>query len=92
MLDGYQLRDNTLSVERAKFQLKGQYDPSLKPKRRKNYKAKQKKTCERFVFLIFNTLVTQDNLIICTYFIIDFLIGGQMPFEDSHFHVKKPLL
>lgn len=37
---------NALSVERAKFQLKGEYDPSLKPNWRKNHKAKQKKTCE----------------------------------------------
>ena len=34
-LDGGRLRDSTVRVERAKFTLKGQYDPTKKPKKRK---------------------------------------------------------
>ncbi|XP_034945620.1 HIV Tat-specific factor 1 homolog [Chelonus insularis] len=47
VLDGSQLRGKTLSVQRAKFQLKGQYDPALKPKRRKKDKERQKKIQEK---------------------------------------------
>lgn len=47
ILDGWQIRDKTLSVQRAKFQLKGAYDPSLKPKKKKKDKDKQKKIHER---------------------------------------------
>jgi len=35
ILDGSQIRGKTLSVQRAKFQMKGAYDPALKPKRKK---------------------------------------------------------
>lgn len=36
LLDGYDLRGNKLKVERAKFEMKGkEYDPSLKPKKKK---------------------------------------------------------
>lgn len=47
ILDGWQIRGHTLSVQRAKFQLKGEYNPALKPKRRKRDKDKQKKIHER---------------------------------------------
>jgi HIV Tat-specific factor 1 len=47
ILDGWQIRDNTLSVQRAKFQLKGAYDPALKPKRKKKDKDRQKKFEEK---------------------------------------------
>ncbi|XP_031784805.1 HIV Tat-specific factor 1 homolog [Nasonia vitripennis] len=49
ILDGWQMRDKTLSVQRAKFQLKGAYDPSLKPKRKKKDKDKQKKIHEKLL-------------------------------------------
>ena len=33
ILDGSELKGNTISVGRAKFELKGEYDPKLKPKK-----------------------------------------------------------
>ncbi|XP_043275183.1 HIV Tat-specific factor 1 homolog [Venturia canescens] len=47
LLDASQLRGKTLSVQRAKFQMKGKYDPGLKPKRKKNQKERQKKIQEK---------------------------------------------
>lgn len=48
LLDGYDLRGHRLSVERAQFQMKGVYDPSRKPKRRrKKDKEKIKKMQEK---------------------------------------------
>lgn len=35
LLDGYELRGHKLHVERAKFQMKGNFDPGLKPKKQK---------------------------------------------------------
>lgn len=35
ILDGYNLRNKEIHVERAKFQMKGDYDPSRKPKKKK---------------------------------------------------------
>lgn len=49
VLNGSQLRGKTISVERAKFQMKGQFDPALKPKRKKNYKERQKKIHEKLL-------------------------------------------
>ncbi|XP_063984049.1 17S U2 SnRNP complex component HTATSF1 [Diachasmimorpha longicaudata] len=43
VLDGSQMRGKTISIQRAKFQMKGQYDPTLKPKRKKKDKDRQKK-------------------------------------------------
>ncbi|XP_015514087.2 HIV Tat-specific factor 1 homolog [Neodiprion lecontei] len=47
LLDGSQIRGNTLSVQRAKFQMKGKYDPGLKPKRKKRDKERAKKIHEK---------------------------------------------
>ncbi|GFV55024.1 HIV Tat-specific factor 1 [Trichonephila clavipes] len=48
ILDGYMYKGKMLHVERAKFQLKGQYDPSKKPKKLKaKEKEKLKKKQER---------------------------------------------
>lgn len=47
ILDGSQIRGKTLSVQRAKFQMKGAYDPALKPKRKKKDKERQKKIHEK---------------------------------------------
>lgn len=47
ILDGADLRGNKIHIERAKFQMKGDYDPSLKPKKRKNDKEKVKKLKEK---------------------------------------------
>ncbi|XP_046753611.1 HIV Tat-specific factor 1 homolog isoform X2 [Diprion similis] len=47
LLDGSQIRGNTLSVQRAKFQMKGKYDPGLKPKRKKKDKERAKKIHEK---------------------------------------------
>lgn len=43
ILDGYQLRNKTMHVERAKFQQKGQYDPTKKPKKMKSKEKKKVK-------------------------------------------------
>lgn len=47
ILDGWKIRGKTLSVQRAKFQMKGEYDPALKQKRKKKDKDRQKKIHER---------------------------------------------
>ncbi|XP_060520631.1 HIV Tat-specific factor 1 isoform X2 [Cylas formicarius] len=48
LLDGYDFKGKKLKVERAKFQLKGEYDPKLKPKMRKRKeKMKLKKQQEK---------------------------------------------
>lgn len=47
ILDGWKIRGKTLSVQRAKFQLKGEYDPSKKPKKKKKDKERQKKFQEK---------------------------------------------
>lgn len=47
LLDGSQIRGNTLSVQRAKFQMKGTYDPALKPKRKRKDKERAKKIHEK---------------------------------------------
>ena len=45
ILDGAELRGHTVSVEHAKFELKGQYDPTKK--RRKLTKQEKKKFREK---------------------------------------------
>ncbi|XP_003372608.1 conserved hypothetical protein [Trichinella spiralis] len=40
ILDGYQIRNHVISIEKARFEMKGSYDPS---KKRKSLTAKQKK-------------------------------------------------
>ena len=48
LLDGYGLRGHKIRVERAKFQMKGSYDPKLKPKKlKKKDKDKLKKMQEK---------------------------------------------
>lgn len=48
ILDGYRLRNCEIHVERAKFQLKGAYDPTKKPKKKKpKEKEKLKKKIEK---------------------------------------------
>lgn len=50
ILDGYVFRDHTIKVERAKFSLKGEFDPTKKPKKKKSNKRdkeKQKKRMEK---------------------------------------------
>lgn len=43
ILDEYNVRNNIISVERAKFTLKGSYDPTKKPRKNKRSKDKLKK-------------------------------------------------
>ncbi|XP_057661975.1 HIV Tat-specific factor 1 homolog [Diorhabda carinulata] len=48
LLDGYEFKGNKIKVERAKFQMKGEFDPSLKPKmKKKKDKLKIKKQQEK---------------------------------------------
>lgn len=48
LLDKSQFKGRTLSVQRAKFQMKGEaYDPALKPKRKKKDKDRQKRFQEK---------------------------------------------
>ncbi|KAK7866416.1 hypothetical protein R5R35_008943 [Gryllus longicercus] len=50
LLDGSDLRGKKLKVERAKFQMKGEFNPNLKPrKRRKKDKEKLKKIQEKLL-------------------------------------------
>ncbi|XP_063217321.1 17S U2 SnRNP complex component HTATSF1 [Bacillus rossius redtenbacheri] len=50
VLDGSDLRGHKVSVERAKFQMKGDYNPTLKPKKkRKKDKEKVKKLQEKLL-------------------------------------------
>lgn len=47
MLDGAELRGCKIRVERAKFQQRGEYNPALKPKKKKKDKEKIKKMQEK---------------------------------------------
>lgn len=47
LLDESYVKNNLIRVEQARFQLKGEYDPSKKPKRSKKSKEKMKKSAER---------------------------------------------
>lgn len=47
LLDGYNLRDHVLKVQRAKFEMRGAYNPALKPKQKKKEKEKIKKLQEK---------------------------------------------
>lgn len=48
ILDKSQIRGKTLSVQRAKFQMKGDaYDPALKPKRKKKRIRNDRKSCKK---------------------------------------------
>lgn len=49
-LDGGRLRDSTVRVERAKFTLKGQYDPTKKPKKRKKRELEKMKKKQEGLF------------------------------------------
>lgn len=43
VLDGYELRGKKIAVQRAEFQMRGEYNPTLKPRVRKHEKEKMKK-------------------------------------------------
>lgn len=47
VLDGYDFRGHKINVTRAEFQMRGEYNPALKPKKRKNEKEKMKKMQEK---------------------------------------------
>lgn len=47
ILDEYEFKGNKIKVERATFTMKGEYDPSKKPKRKKQDKQKMKKKIEK---------------------------------------------
>lgn len=47
LLDGSDVKGKRITVERAKFQMRGEYNPSLKPKRKKKEKEKLKKIQEK---------------------------------------------
>ncbi|XP_065362643.1 17S U2 SnRNP complex component HTATSF1 [Calliphora vicina] len=47
ILDEYDLRGNKLRVQRAQFQMRGEYNPALKPKRKKKDKEKLAKIKEK---------------------------------------------
>lgn len=47
LLDGSDVRGHKVHVERAKFQMRGEYNPSLKPKKKKQDKEKIKKMQEK---------------------------------------------
>lgn len=47
ILDEYEYEGKKIKVERAKFTMKGEYDPSKKPRRKKQDKQKMKKKIEK---------------------------------------------
>lgn len=61
LLDGSDLRGHKIKVQRAQFQMRGEYNPALKPKKKKQDKEKLKKLQEKYVFYFYNFSV-------CLYF------------------------
>lgn len=53
ILDGSVLNGNTIGVDRAKFTLKGEYDPTKKPRKRKKDSEKMKKKQEKYYASIY---------------------------------------
>jgi HIV Tat-specific factor 1 len=47
VLDGSDVRGKRISVERAEFQMRGEYNPALKPRLNKKQKEKMKKIQEK---------------------------------------------
>lgn len=47
LLDGYDVRGQKIKVQRAKFQMRGEYNPALKPKKKKKDKEKLQKMKEK---------------------------------------------
>jgi len=47
ILDEYELRGHKIRVQRAQFQMRGEYNPALKPKRKKKDKEKLQKIKEK---------------------------------------------
>lgn len=47
ILDDYNLRGHKIHVQRAQFQMRGEYNPALKPKRKKKDKEKLQKIKEK---------------------------------------------
>lgn len=47
VLDGSEVRGNKISVKQAEFQMRGEYNPALKPRTRKHEKEKIKKIQEK---------------------------------------------
>lgn len=51
ILDGYDVRGHKIKVQQAQFQMKGDYNPALKPKKSKQEKEKAKKQQEKYIKL-----------------------------------------
>lgn len=49
MLDGYEIKGHKIKVQRAQFQMRGEYNPKLKPKRNKQEKEKLKKMKDKLL-------------------------------------------
>lgn len=49
MLDGYEIQGHKIKVQRAQFQMRGEYNPKLKPKRNKQDKEKLKKMKDKLL-------------------------------------------
>lgn len=47
ILDEYNLRGHKIRVQRAQFQMRGEYNPALKPKRKKKDREKLQKMKEK---------------------------------------------
>uniref|UniRef100_T1GHU8 RRM domain-containing protein n=1 Tax=Megaselia scalaris TaxID=36166 RepID=T1GHU8_MEGSC len=47
ILDGYDFRGHKIKVQRAKFEMRGEYNPALKPKKKKGDKEKLQKIKEK---------------------------------------------
>lgn len=58
VLDGSDVRGKTISVQRAEFQMRGEYNPTLKPRTKKQEKEKMKKIQEKYV-RVWKTLINK---------------------------------
>lgn len=59
ILDGYDVRGHKIKVQRAKFEMRGEYNPALKPKKKKGDKEKMQKIKEKWVFF---TLLLESHI------------------------------
>lgn len=53
ILDGYDFRGHKIKVQRAKFEMRGEYNPALKPKKKKGDKEKLQKIKEKYLIMFY---------------------------------------
>lgn len=88
MLDDYDVRGHKIKVQRAKFQMRGAYNPALKPKKKKQDKEKLKRMQEKYIS---SFLLLLEPLSLNDYF-ADSLIGVQRRCVANVQNTRKSLL